>query len=215
MSSSIIQRLKQERLMIKNNIRCPWPGIENIEYARYHDEEWGIPQNNSQFLFEKLILEGFQAGLSWLIILKKREAFRAAFDNFDAKTIASYQKKDLLRLMNDKRIVRNQLKIEAVIKNARAYLALAEHTSFARLLWSQLNNEPIINNRRSLKDIPTATPLSLKLSKLLKKSNFHFVGPTTMYAFMQSVGMVNDHLISCPRHEFCAHLQRKFQFSEG
>lgn len=197
--------------MIKTIFRCPWPGIEDEEYARYHDEEWGIPLVNSQLLFEKLILEGFQAGLSWLIILKKREAFREAFENFNAEAIASYQKKDLQRLMNDERIVRNQLKIKAVIKNARAYLALSERTSLATLLWSQLDAGPIINNRRYFKDIPAATQKSHHLSKILKKEGFHFVGPTTMYAFMQSVGMVNDHLVSCPRHAVCARLQHKFK----
>ena len=195
----------------KEKNRCPWLGIKDPEYARYHDEEWGIPQKNSQSLFEKLILEGFQAGLSWITILKKRDAFREAFDNFDAQVMARYEKKDIRRLMHDRRIVRNQIKIEAAIKNARAYLVLAERTSFAKLIWSQLDEGPIINKPLYLKDIPTATNLSHELSRNLKKNGFHFVGPTTIYAFMQSVGMVNDHLISCPQHKVCATLQRNFK----
>lgn len=199
--------------MIQNSekiLRCPWAGIEDPEYARYHDKEWGIPQNDSLFLFEKLILESFQAGLSWLIILKKRVAFRQAFDNFNPELIAAYDRTDIDRLMRNTNIVRNYSKIEAAIKNARAYIKLSERSSFAGILWAPFTDGPIINSRNSLKDIPTTSKHSHALSKNLKQMGFKFVGPTTMYAFMQSVGMVNDHLISCPRHVICAKLQKKF-----
>jgi len=191
--------------------RCPWPGIEDAAYARYHDEEWGVPHADSRRLFEKLVLEGFQAGLSWLTILKKRDAFQRAFHDFDAERIARYGAKDIERLMNDAGIVRNRLKIEATIDNARAFLALSEHTSLATFLWSQMENGPIVNRHARMADVPPMTKDSKRISKALMKEGFRFVGPTTFYAFMQSVGMVNDHLVSCPRHKPCAKLQRDFK----
>ena len=192
-------------------VRCPWGGIEDVEYSRYHDEEWGVPMTDDRALLEKLVLEGFQSGLSWLTILKKRDNFRRAFHGFDAARIARYTDKDRARLMADAGIVRNRLKIEATIDNARAYLALTEKQSLASFLWGFLDGRPVINVRHSLKEVPAETDLSKRISKALKAEGFRFVGPTTIYAFMQSTGMVNDHLIGCHRHEPCARLQRGFR----
>ena len=191
--------------------RCPWTGIADGEYARYHDEEWGVPHADSRRLFEKLILEGFQSGLSWLTILKKRENFRRALHGFDAGKIARYGAKDKSRLMADAGIIRNRLKIEATIDNARAYLALSERTSLAAFLWDFLDGRPIINRHQSISDVPPETELSMRISKALKQEGFRFVGPTTVYAFMQASGFVNDHLTACPRHAACAKLQRAFK----
>jgi DNA-3-methyladenine glycosylase I len=188
--------------------RCPWVGIADPEYARYHDEEWGVPHADDRRLFEKLVLEGFQSGLSWLTILKKRPAFRAAFDGFDAGRIARYGDREVARLMADAGIVRNRLKIEATIENARAYLRLCERTTLAAFLWSFLDGKPIIHRRRSMKEVPAETEHSRAISKALKAAGFRFVGPTTVYAFMQSSGFVNDHLVGCHRHAPCARLQR-------
>jgi DNA-3-methyladenine glycosylase I len=188
--------------------RCPWPGIADPLYARYHDTEWGVPLTDDQALFEKIVLEGFQAGLSWLTILRKREAFRKAFHGFDAARIARYTPKDVARLMEDAGIVRNRMKIEATIDNANAYLALTKHTPFAAFVWSHLDGPPRQNRLTSLKDAPAQTEVSKRISKSLKAEGFRFVGPTTVYAFMQSAGMVNDHLVSCPRHSVCGTLQR-------
>ncbi len=190
---------------------CQWPGLEHPLYARYHDKEWGVPKAKDFQLFEKLILEGFQAGLSWFTILKKRPDFRKAFAGFNPKTIAAFDEKDIERLMADTGIVRNRLKIEATITNAHAYLDLVEHTSFAEFLWSYLENGPIQNSWRKHEEVPAHTPLSNQLSKALKDKGFRFVGPTTTYAFMQSVGMVNDHLIGCSRHLECTKLQHAYQ----
>lgn len=188
--------------------RCPWTGIEDPLYAHYHDTEWGVPLTDDRALFEKLVLEGFQAGLSWLTILRKREAFRKAFHGFDAARIARYREKDVERLMADAGIVRNRLKIEATIDNAKAYLALSKHTPFAHFVWSHIEGRPQQNKLTALKGAPAQTDLSKRISKALKAEGFRFVGPTTVYAFMQSSGMVNDHLVSCPRHSVCAKLQR-------
>ena len=188
--------------------RCPWPGIAAPEYARYHDVEWGVPLTDDRLLFEKMILEGFQSGLSWLTILRKRENFRRAFHDFDTARIARYGAKDFARLMGDAGIVRNKLKIESTIDNAKAYLALSKHTPFSHFIWSFVPGQPIQNNVAAFKDIATQTEHSTALSKVLKKEGFRFVGPTTVYAFMQSSGMVNDHLVSCPRHKTCAKLQK-------
>ncbi len=191
--------------------RCPWGGIADTEYARYHDEEWGVPQADDRRLFEKLVLEGFQSGLSWLTILRKRPAFRQAFHEFDAERIARYGEKDIARLMADAGIVRNKLKIEATIDNAKALLALQERTSLAAFLWGHVDGRPLIHARAAMRDVPPQTELSLAISKGLKKAGFRFVGPTTMYAFMQATGMVNDHMVTCHRHAPCAALQRKFK----
>lgn len=189
-------------------MRCTWVGIEDPLYTRYHDEEWGVPQTDSRALFEKLILEGFQSGLSWLTILKKRENFRRAFAKFDPAKIARFGEADVARLMADTGIVRNRAKIEAAIGNAKAYLALREKQPLSQFVWDFVDGRPLIHQRHGHGDIPAQTPLSVALSKALKAQGFRFVGPTTVYAFMQSTGMVNDHLASCHRHGPCATLQR-------
>ena len=191
--------------------RCPWPGITDPEYARYHDEEWGVPLTDDRLLFEKLVLEGFQSGLSWLTILKKRENFRRAFEHFDTTKIACYGAPDIARLMADAGIVRNKLKIESTIDNAKAYLKLSKRLPFGHFVWNMLDGPPVQNKLATLKDAPASTELSTRLSKALKAEGFRFVGPTTVYAFMQSSGMVNDHLVTCPRHATCAKLQLKLK----
>ncbi|MGI9478696.1 MAG: DNA-3-methyladenine glycosylase I [Hyphomicrobiaceae bacterium] len=188
--------------------RCPWPNIDDPQYARYHDEEWGVPKTDDRALFEKIVLEGFQAGLSWLTILRKRENFRKAFHGFEPERIVRYTAKDHARLMADPGIVRNRLKIEATIANARAYLELREEQTLSSFIWDHLDGKPVINRFRDFNEVPAETPLSKTISKALKKRGFRFVGPTTMYAFMQASGLVNDHLVGCPRHAACAKLQR-------
>lgn len=190
--------------------RCPWFGIEDPLYARYHDEEWGVPHADERRLFEKLVLEGFQAGLSWITILRKREAFRRAFHGFDPARIARYTERDVARLMADAGIVRNRLKVEATIDNAKAYLKLRETQTLASFLWQNAGGKPAPNRHGSFGEVPAETDTSRRLSKALKKAGFRFVGPTTVYAFMQATGMVNDHLVGCPRHAVCAKLQRAF-----
>jgi DNA-3-methyladenine glycosylase I len=190
--------------------RCPWAGIDDPLYARYHDEEWGVPHADEHRLFEKLLLEGFQAGLSWITILRKREAFRRAFHSFNPERMARYTERDVARLMADSGIVRNRLKVLAAIDNAKAYLALAEKQTLASLLWRHAGGKPIINAYAKFGEVPASTDTSVRISKALKKEGFRFVGPTTVYAFMQSTGMVNDHLVGCPRHKACARLQRAF-----
>jgi DNA-3-methyladenine glycosylase I len=190
--------------------RCPWSGADTL-YIRYHDDEWGVPMTNDRALFEKMILEGFQAGLSWITILRKRENFRAAFHNFDAERIARYSARDIERLMKNEGIIRNRAKIEATISNAKAYLALAERMPFSRYIWGFLEGRPIINSITSMKEIRTETDISKTMSKALKSDGFRFVGSTTLYAFMQSTGMVNDHLVTCFRHAACAKLQKKLK----
>jgi DNA-3-methyladenine glycosylase I len=192
-------------------VRCPWGGIDDPVYARYHDEEWGVPKTDDRALFEKLVLEGFQSGLSWLTILKKRDNFRRAFHGFEAARIARYGAKDFARLMDDAGIVRNRLKIEATIDNAKALLKLQKRTSLAAFLWGFLDGRPLINEHESFKSVPAETPTSKAVSKALKAEGFRFVGPTTIYAFMQATGMVNDHLVSCHRYGPCADLQRRFK----
>ena len=196
-------------------IRCTWGGIDDPIYAHYHDTEWGVPKTRDVDLFEKLVLEGFQSGLSWITILKKRDNFRRAFDNFDAEKIALYTEADQARLMADAGIVRNRLKIEATIDNARAYLKLADKQSLASLLWGFLDGKPQINRPQKHGDVPAETELSKNMSKALKAQGFRFIGPTTMYAFMQSSGMVNDHLVSCYRHSQCCALMKKFKLPKN
>lgn len=188
--------------------RCSWPGITDAEYQRYHDEEWGVPLTDDRAIFEKLCLEGFQAGLSWLTILKKRDNFRSAFANFEPERVARFGKSDVTRLMCDAGIVRNRAKIEATINNAKAYERLVERTSLRAFLWNFLDDGPVQNRYRTMADIPAQTPVSKAISRALKAEGFRFVGPTTVYAFMQSAGLVNDHLVSCHRHAPCAKLQR-------
>lgn len=189
-------------------VRCPWAGEDPL-YQRYHDEEWGVPVTDDRALLEKLILEGFQAGLSWITILRKREAFRRAFRGFEPAQVARFGARDIERLVADPEIIRHRQKIEAAIGNARAYLKLRETTSLASVVWGHLPEGPEVHRRRSVKEVPASTPTSAAISKDLKSRGFKFVGPTTVYAFMQSMGLVNDHLVSCHRHEPCAHLQRR------
>jgi DNA-3-methyladenine glycosylase I len=189
--------------------RCNWPGLDDPLYAAYHDTEWGVPQTDSRKLFEKLVLESFQSGLSWLTILKKRNAFREAFDEFDPEKIARYNSTKLGKLITNKEIVRNQAKIAATISNARAYLKLSEDDTFANFVWGFVDHKPQVNTFDRHEDVPAQTEASRALAKALKQRGFRFVGPTTAYAFMQSMGLVNDHLTSCHRHAACAKLQRK------
>jgi DNA-3-methyladenine glycosylase I len=188
--------------------RCPWAGSDPL-YIAYHDEEWGVPKTDPRALFEKLLLEGFQAGLAWITILRKREAFRAAFDDFDAEIMAGYGKRKVASLLQDAGIVRHRGKIEAAISNAKAFLELEQGPGFSRFLWSFVDGKPTQNAYRRMADIPPETAQSRTLSKALKERGFRFCGPTTLHAFMQSVGMVNDHLVSCPRHAECAKLGAK------
>jgi DNA-3-methyladenine glycosylase I len=180
-------------------------------YIAYHDEEWGVPNGDSRALFEKIILEGFQAGLSWITILRKREHFRQVFDHFDAEKIARYGPEKIAALLADPGIIRNRLKVEAAITNAQAYLALSESQSLSSFLWAFVDGKPIQNNHETLADVPAETDLSRRISKGLKAQGFRFVGPTTVYAMMQSVGMVNDHLTGCHRYRPCARMLPDFR----
>lgn len=180
--------------------RCPWCGVDPL-YVAYHDDEWGVPCHDERTLFEFLILEGAQAGLSWITILKKRENYRRAFDGFDAQKIARYGDADLARLLGDAGIVRNRLKISAAISNARATLALYDAgSSLDALFWQFVDRQPIINCWRRLDEVPVHTPRAVAMARELKQRGFRFVGPTVIYSHMQATGMVNDHLVTCPRH---------------
>jgi len=189
--------------------RCPWPGQDDGLYIAYHDDEWGVPEYNDRALYEKLVLDGFQAGLSWITILRKRDNFRRAFDDFAPEKIARYDARKKAKLMQDAGIVRNRLKIEGAVLSARAYLdAMAKGPGFAALLWDFLDGKPKLNKFRSMKEVPTETALSRAMSKELSARGFKFVGPTIVYAFMQAVGMVNDHLVKCHRHDACRNLSK-------
>ena len=180
--------------------RCQWAIVSDL-MMDYHDREWGVPLHQDRKLFEFLILEGFQAGLSWEIILKKRENFRGVFDDFDHRKIAGYGEEKIAELMSMAGIVRNRLKMEAAVANARAFISVREeYGSFDAFLWSLIGGKPIINAWREIREIPPLTPESEILSRELKKKGFRFVGPTICYAFMQAVGMVNDHVVGCYRH---------------
>jgi DNA-3-methyladenine glycosylase I len=185
--------------------RCPWPGQDPL-YLAYHDEEWGVPEWDGRALYEKLILDGFQAGLSWITILRKREAFRAAFDGFDPRKIASFDSAKIENMMQDKGIVRNRAKIEGAVTSARAFLAIEESQGFANYLWSFFEGRTLRNTYREVSEVPARTELSVKIAKDLKAKGFKFCGPTIVYAFCQATGMVNDHLVTCYRHEACAAL---------
>jgi DNA-3-methyladenine glycosylase I len=177
--------------------RCGWATSDPL-YLAYHDDEWGVPLHDDRRLFEMLILEGAQAGLSWITILKRREGYRRAFDGFDPEKIAGYGEKDVARLLTDPGIIRNRAKVEAAIKNAQAYLEVVEETgSFDAFLWGLVGGKPRINHWKVLKEIPPETPESKALSKELKRRGFGFVGSTICYAFMQAVGMVDDHVATC------------------
>ena len=189
---------------------CPWAG-DDLLYVNYHNEEWGVPTSDDQKLFEKIILEGFQAGLSWITILRKRQNFRKAFDDFAPEKVANYSDKKINTLLLNEGIIRHRGKIEATRHNARAYLNLNERTNLHTFLWDFLDGQPIKNNFKTMNNVPPQTPLSAQISKALKAEGFKFVGPTTVYAFMQSMGFVNDHLVSCPRHKECGKLAKKFK----
>ena len=182
--------------------RCGWVRLDEPLYVAYHDEEWGVPVHDDRHLFEMLILEGAQAGLSWLTILRRREGYRKAFDGFDPAKIARYQGKKIASLMADTGIIRNQAKIESTIKNARAYFEVVEKTgTFDRFLWQFVDGEPKVNHWQSLKEVPAETAESKAMSKELKRRGFGFVGSTICYAFMQAVGMVDDHVATCFRRQ--------------
>jgi DNA-3-methyladenine glycosylase I len=186
--------------------RCPWPKQDPL-YVAYHDEEWGMPEYDDRALFEKLVLDGFQAGLSWITILRKRDNFRRAFAGFAPEKIARFTPKKVEALMQDAGIVRNRLKIEGTVLSARAYLeAMEKGPGFSRLLWDFLDGRPKVNRFRSTAQIPAETELSRRISKELSRRGFKFVGPTIVYAFMQATGMVNDHLVNCHRHAALAKL---------
>jgi DNA-3-methyladenine glycosylase I len=184
--------------------RCPWPKFDPV-YVAYHDDEWGVPEFDDRALYEKLVLDGFQAGLSWITILRKRENFRHAFDGFEPAKIARYTPKKVERLMQDAGIVRNRSKIEGAVKSARAYLDIMEKSpGFSKLLWNFLDGAPKVNHFKSIKQVPADSAISRAMSKELAARDFKFVGPTIVYAFMQATGMVNDHLVDCYRHEHLA-----------
>lgn len=186
--------------------RCDWCGTEPI-YVEYHDSEWGVPNFDDASLFEFLLLEGAQAGLSWITVLKKREGYRQAFDGFDAEKIARYGQDDVNRLLQNSGIIRNRLKVESAVTNACAFLDIKErYSSFSDYVWQFVGGLPRQNRFRSLKQIPAMTSVSDAMSKQLKKDGFRFVGSTICYAYMQATGMVNDHLVDCHRHEACAEL---------
>ena len=190
-------------------VRCPWPK-DDVLYCAYHDQEWGVPELDDRALYEKLVLDGFQAGLSWIIILRKRDNFRRAFDGFRPDKIARYTPKRVERLMLDAGIVRNRAKIEGSVLSARAYLEVMEKgPGFSRLLWNFVDGKPKVNNYKTVKQIPAETAVSRAMSKELTQRGFKFCGPTIVYAFMQAVGMVNDHLVSCHRHKAVQRLAKK------
>ena len=179
--------------------RCGWVGQEEL-YITYHDEEWGVPEYDGRALWEKLILDGFQAGLSWITILKKRDNFRTAFQDFQPEIIAEWGENDVTQLLKDTGIVRHRGKIQATIGNARAYLDMGGADAFAAHMWAYVDGAPLVNEFTSLDQVPAATDLSTQVSKDLKKLGFKFCGPTIVYAWMQACGLVNDHLTTCPRH---------------
>lgn len=194
--------------MAKTKSRCAWPG-EDPQYVAYHDEEWGVPELDDRALYEKLVLDGFQAGLAWITILRKRDAFRKAFDGFNPEKIARYDEKKIAKLMDNAGIVRSRPKIDAAIKGARLYLDIMEKepAGFSGYIWSFADQEKKARKLRTRRDIPTKTEMSERLAKDLKKRGFNFCGPVIVYAFAQAVGMVNDHVVTCFRHEDCEKLR--------
>lgn len=183
---------------------CPWCGDDPL-YRRYHDEEWGVPVHDDQVLFEYLTLEGAQAGLSWITVLRKRERYCEVFAGFDPAKVARFTPAKQEKLLQDPGIVRNRLKVESTVSNAKAFLAVQkEFGSFDRYLWGFVDGRSVVNRPRSMGDVAAVTPLAERISKDLKKRGFRFVGPTIVYAYLQAVGVVNDHMINCPRHAACA-----------
>ncbi|NVN98025.1 MAG: DNA-3-methyladenine glycosylase I [Geobacteraceae bacterium] len=195
--------MPQDLKTVSNNsqpIRCGWAGTDPL-YCAYHDNEWGVPVRDDRLLFEFLILEGAQAGLSWITILRKREAYRVAFDNFDVETVSRYDEAKVAELLANAGIVRNRLKIRSAISNAKAFIAVQrEFGSFANYIWGFVDGKTLQNSRAGLSEVPASTELSDRISKDLKKRGFNFVGSTIIYAFMQAIGMVNDHTVDCFRH---------------
>jgi DNA-3-methyladenine glycosylase I len=189
--------------------RCAWADPRDALYVAYHDEEWGVPERDPRALWEKLVLDGFQAGLAWITILRKREAFRAAFASFDPEVVARFGEADRARLMADPGIVRSNAKIDAAIDGARRYLAMRDAgEDFSAFLWSFVGGAPIQNRWGAIGEVPAQTPQAVDMSKALKAKGFKFCGPVIVYAFMQAVGMVNDHVASCPRHAAVAKLAK-------
>lgn len=190
--------------------RCPWPGKDPL-YCAYHDDEWGVPEYDPRALYEKLVLDGFQAGLSWITILRKREAFRRAFNGFNPERIAVYGEKDIGRLLGDTGIVRSRAKITAAITGARLWLKIMERESggFSNLIWKYAEGVRRDPRHENIGDIPAKTEMSERLSKELRARGFRFCGPVIVYAFAQAIGMVNDHLVTCHRHAVCARLQNQ------
>jgi DNA-3-methyladenine glycosylase I len=186
---------------VRSLARCPWPKADPL-YIAYHDQEWGVPEYDNRALYEKLVLDGFQAGLSWITILRKRENFRRAFDEFKPEKIALYRPAKIEQLMQDASIVRNRAKIEGAVLSARAWLNVMEKgPGFSKLLWDFVDGRPKVNRYRSMRQVPAETAISRAMAKELSQRGFKFCGPTIVYAFMQAVGMVNDHLVSCHRHD--------------
>ena len=196
--------------MTNSLTRCEWRGMAGDPlYEAYHDTEWGVPEYDSRALWEKLVLDGFQAGLAWITILRKRDAFRAAFDNFDPEKVARYGEADRARLMADAGIVRSNAKIDAAIESAKIYLLMkARGEDFSEFCWSFTGGKPIQNSWNGLGEVPAQTELAVEVSKALKAKGFKFVGPVIVYAWMQAVGIVNDHLTGCDRHEAVKRLAR-------
>ena len=189
--------------MTETLIRCGWRGMAGDPlYEAYHDTEWGVPEYESRALWEKLVLDGFQAGLAWITILRKREAFRAAFDNFDPEKVAAYGEADRARLMADAGIIRSNAKIDAAINSAKIYLAMRDAgEDFSKFCWDFVDGKPLQTGAVNIGDVPAQTPLAVEVSKALKAKGFKFVGPVIVYAWMQAVGMVNDHQTNCFRHD--------------
>ncbi|MEM7723236.1 MAG: DNA-3-methyladenine glycosylase I [Pseudomonadota bacterium] len=179
--------------------RCDWCGDDPL-YVAYHDEEWGVPEYDSRALWEKLILDGFQAGLAWITILRKRDGFRAAFDGFDPNVIATWGEAEVTRLLQDPGIVRHRGKIEAAISNAKAWQDMEARGGFDAFVWDYVDGKPLVNHPKTMADVPAATPMSTQMSKDLKKAGFKFCGPTIAYAWLQATGVVNDHMVGCFRH---------------
>jgi DNA-3-methyladenine glycosylase I len=186
---------------VKELVRCTWPGTDPV-YIKYHDEDWGVPEYDPRALYEKLVLDGFQAGLSWITILRKRENFRKAFHGFEPEKIARYGKRDVERLLKNEGIIRSKAKIAAAIQGARLWLDIEEKEpgGFTELIWKHVDGKPQVNRFKTTKQVPAKTKMSEGLSKELKQRGFNFVGPVIVYAFAQAVGMVNDHLVTCHRH---------------
>ena len=188
--------------MLEKNImeeRCPWPGNDAL-YIQYHDTEWGVPEHDSKMLWEKLTLEGFQAGLSWITILKKRESFRKAFDDFQPEIVATYDERKITTLLQNKDIIRHKGKIEATVQNAKIFLDIEKDQGFNNFLWKYTNHQTLQSRVQSQSEIPNSTNLSEQISKDLKKLGYRYCGPTIVYAFMEAAGLVNNHMINCPRH---------------